>query len=397
MLRGVILAPDAELRHGVEARIADTGHVLLLRSFDHYLSLEELHRFHRAHAPQVLFLDIASNPDMLDLAAQLGRVLPGVLGAALHHQCDPALLMKLLHAGIREFLYPPFEKQLFLDAVARLTQTLRETPVSRDATDLLFAFLPAKAGCGCSTLAMNSAMAMTRALEGKVLLADFDLNCGTARFLLKLTNAFSVQDALEKTGELDEGIWSEIICPAGMLDVLASGPIQKTIRFETGAIRRMLEYAQRRYKAIVVDLSGNLEDYSLEILHESRRILMVLEPDLATVYLAREKLRFLRTLDLEDRVSVILNRWHRDACLSIADIESVIGLPVQYTLGNDGEAVYRALLGGTPVDGSSDLGKELARLAIFLSEARTEKAEVTPKRRMVEYFSLLPARYSLLK
>ena len=76
---------------------------------------------------------------------------------------------------------------------------------------------------------------------------------------------------------------------------------------------------------------------------------------------------------------------------------TVARLPIQQAvpLSEDAEVVYRALLTGTPIDPVSELGKEMSRLAIFLAEARAEKPEVNPKRRMVEYFSLLPARYTL--
>ncbi|MBI4902191.1 MAG: hypothetical protein HY820_01060 [Acidobacteria bacterium] len=395
MLRGFIISPDQTLRKGLEARIAESGHVLALRTFERYMTVEEIERLQRAHSPQVLFLDIASDPEMLAVAAQLTRLLPGIQITALHHQCDPGLLMKLMHAAVRELLFPPFAKELYLETIARLMNVARESADSNDSTNLVFAFLPAKAGSGCSTLAMNTAVAMTRALDSKVLLADFDVNCGIARFLLKLSNAFSIQDALERVGDIDDVMWNEIVCSAGPLDVLASGPIQRAFAPATGAVRRLVEAGRRRYQAVCFDLSGNLEDYSIEALQECRRILLVVQPELAAVYLAREKVRFLRVLDLEDRVAVVLNRWHRSSPLSIADMESIIGLPVDFTVSESHDAIYKALLAGSAVEAGSDFGKELSKLAVALSDSPREKNEVTPKRRMVEYFSLLPARYTI--
>jgi pilus assembly protein CpaE len=395
MLRGFLVAPNRDLRSGLQARIADSGQVVLLRTFERYLTDEELHRFGRAHNPHLLFLDIETDPDVLEITQKLPDLLPNTQLVVLHGACTPDLLLKLMNLGLRELLYPPFAKELYLESIGRLDRAVREAPVVNDSSDLLYAFLPAKGGCGSSTLATNVAAALTRATSGGVLLADFDLPSGIVRFLLKIAHAFSIQDALERAGELDERLWAELTATSGKLDVLASGPVQKDFRVEIGAIRRLFEFARRRYKAICADLSGQLEDFSIDVLQESRRVLLVVQPDLPTVYLAREKLRLLQSLELDDRVSIILNRWRRDACLSIADIESVVGLPVEYTVSEDHEAVYKALLSGTPLDPASEAGKEVARLAVMLGEARPEKAVVTPKRRMVEYFSLLPARYSL--
>lgn len=245
-------------------------------------------------------------------------------------------------------------------------------------------------------VATNTAGALAKTLSGKVLLVDLDLNCGLSRFLLKLTGPFSARDALERAGDLDDSFWTDLVCHSAGLDVLASGGIQKPYHFMEGAIRHLIEFASKRYKAVCFDLSGAFEDFSIELLPECRKILLVVEPDLPSVYLAREKLHFLRNMDLEDRVSVVLNRWRREACLTIADIESALGLPVEHTIADAPAAVYRAMLNGAPVEAATDLGRELAGLALRLAEARNAK-DPTPKRRMVEYFSVLPARYSLFK
>lgn len=397
MLRGVIIAPDRMLRETLEKRVAESGHVVLIKSFDHYLRPDELEGFCRAHSPHAVFLDVATMPDKIALATHLQRLFPNSHPVALDFEPDPARLMRLMQAGIREMLFPPFSEHLYREAMDRLVEAVRDAPQHRDSSDLIFGFLPAKAGSGCSLVALNAANSLTRTLGGKVLLADFDLNAGLSRFLLKLTGPFSVRDALERAGELDDSFWADLVCRSGELDVLASGGIQRSFHFVDGAVRRLVEFASRRYKAVCFDLSGAFENYSLELLPECKRILLVVEPGLPSVYLAREKAHFLRSMDLEDRVTVILNRWHREACLTIADIESALGLPVEHTIADSPDAVYRAMLDAAPVEAASDLGRELAVLAQRLAETRVEKQDPTPKRRMVEYFSVLPARYSLFR
>ncbi|MDX1984725.1 MAG: hypothetical protein SFV51_30915 [Bryobacteraceae bacterium] len=397
MLRGVIVSPNRQLREGLERRVAESGKVVVLKSCEHYPRLEELEGLERAHSPQVIFFDVATMPEKVALIAELNRQIPYAQVVAIHHQAEPSLLLKLMQAGVRDLLTPPFPAGAFEETVARIEQTVREAPVHRDSTDLVFAFLPAKSGAGGSILAANVAHALSRSLPGKVLLADFDMNEGLSRFLMKLTGPFSARDALERASSLDDGVWADLISTSGALHVLPSGPIQRSFHFSEGAVRRLVEYACRRYQAVCVDLSGAFEPFTIELLQECKRILLVVQPDLPTVYLAREKVNFLRSLDLEDRVSVVLNRWHREACLTIADIESALGLPIADTVADSPSVVYRAMLSGSPVDSASDLGRELAGMAVRLAEARGEKRDATPKRRMVEYFSVLPARYSLFR
>ncbi|MCS7023530.1 MAG: hypothetical protein NZV14_01930 [Bryobacteraceae bacterium] len=395
MLRALVISSSFELRQQLEQRLEESGQLVVLRSFDHYPSLQEVQRFCRAHAPQVILLDVESNEAALSLAANLVRDLPATQLVALARSCDPALLMRLMNAGVREFLPFPFPPNLYLECIARLRKTIRELPLETSSTDLLFAFFPAKAGSGASTLAVNVAATVARICEGRVLLADFDFDSGIIGFLLKLNHAFSIIDALDRASELDDTIWSELVSRTETMDVLTSGAFRRGYKPDPAAARRLLDFARHRYAVILADLAGSLEETSLEILQEARRILLIVQPELASVYLAKEKLRFLGSVELEDRVSVVLNRWYREACLSIPDVESVLGLPVQFTISEDRAQVYRALLNGQAIEAGSELGREIARLGLALAETKPAKSELTPKRRMVEYFSLLPARYSL--
>ena len=134
---------------------------------------------------------------------------------------------------------------------------------------------------------------------------------------------------------------------------------------------------------------------TIEALQESQRTFLVLTPDLASVYQAREKVRFLQALSLEDRVSVILNRWHKDAPINMGGIEEVLGLPIQHTLPDDRTSVQQATMQGAAISGAVPLGKELQKLAYALSDARS-LLQVEPAKRKIEYFTLSPGKYTLL-
>ena len=58
-------------------------------------------------------------------------------------------------------------------------------------------------------IALNSSAAMARKANTKVLLADFDLNSGMMRFMLKLDNKNSVLDAVERADEMDDRLAPE--------------------------------------------------------------------------------------------------------------------------------------------------------------------------------------------
>jgi pilus assembly protein CpaE len=313
---------------------------------------------------------------------------------ALGQDPNPEVLLEMMRAGVREFLQAPFDGPAVVEAVSRAGQAVERAPRSANLSDQIFSFLPSKAGAGTSTVALNLGAAMSELPSTRVLLIDFDLNSGLIGFMLKLDNPHSVTDAAESSLRMDETLWNQIVSVRGALEVLPAGKINPGYRVEPLHVRSLLDFARRHYNAICLDLSGNLEKYSVEIMHESKRIFLVCTAELPSLHLAREKLAFLRSVDLEDRVSIVLNRVGKRDVVSTPEVEKLLGLPVYTTFSNDYKGIYQALASGKPVEPASELGKQFRKQAeILLSK---ESRPVGGVRKFVEYFSLLPARYSLL-
>src|SRR5437667_350646 len=72
----------------------------------------------------------------------------------------------------------------------------------------LVTFLPAKAGSGCTTVALNTAGRLAGDLGHKVLLIECDLNSGVLSMILDVKAPRSLLDALENSSHLDYSLWS---------------------------------------------------------------------------------------------------------------------------------------------------------------------------------------------
>jgi pilus assembly protein CpaE len=136
------------------------------------------------------------------------------------------------------------------------------------------------------------------------------------------------------------------------------------------------------------DVSGNLERYSVELMQESKRILLVCTPEIPSLHLAREKMAFLRELDLEARVSVVLNRVHKKQLLSSTSVAELVGAPVVRTFPNDYQGVARALTTGALIDRASELGKSFAEFADSLLEQEPQPAKPPVKRKFMEFLAV---------
>lgn len=386
MLRSIIICPNRELADRLQAALESTGEVTVGRSLQRYPNAIDLVRTLRGHAPEAVFLSFED----LDKAQEVVRFLEseaeGIQIVAVHSEMDSRLMRETMRAGVREFLSEPFDRQSIVEALSTVKTLVERKPPVLDSTSQIFAFLPSKAGVGTSTIALNAARSLSRRPNTHVLLADFDLNSGMMRFMLKLQNEYSVVDAVENSLRVDEHLWPQLVTSFDALDVLHAGRVNPSLRIEPAQIRALMDFARRNYQAICFDLSGNLERYSLEIMHDCKRILLVCTPEIPSLHLAREKLHYLRNFELDTRVGVILNRAAKKAIFSKQQVEEILGIPVTYTFPNDYVAVTRAMTAGTFLEPASDLGKMFTEFASDLVERRTAAPE--GKRKFLEFFAV---------
>jgi len=389
MLRGLIISPDLDLAERLGRALNDLGLVAVVRVFDHYPNAVELTRAIRATAPEVTFIGVDSMPKVQELVKCIEGDAPGMQMIAVSKETDPQVLLEAMRVGIREFVSAPFPRQSLHEAITRVTESLRKRPALVTTTDQIYSFLPSKAGVGTSTLALNISVALSKMPDTGVILSDFDMNSGMMRFMLKLTNEYSVGDACEHSGNMDEALWPQLVTKLGNLDVLHAGKLNPNVRIEGAQIRHLIEFLRRNYRVLCFDLSGNLEKYSLEIMHESKKIFLVCTPEIPSLHLAREKFLFLKSLDLEDRVSVLVNRCQKRQVITNDQIEQILGLPVQMIFPNDYQGVHKSVTLGRWIDFNSDLGKHVHYFASNLLDGRKTAQQSNPaKKKFLEYFSV---------
>ena len=366
--------------------------IAIVRLVEHYPNENELVRLLRSLTPQVILLSVEGLQEAASVAKGIETHAPGVPVVAAGYASGPEVLLEMMRVGVREFVQAPFEPRTVQEALERVREAAEHAPRPVQLADRIFSFLPSKAGVGTSTVALNVSAALARAPGTSVLLMDFDLNCGMIGFMLKLENPHSVTHAAENAFQMDENLWRRLVSSHGTLDVLPAGKINAGVRIEPAHIHSLLDFARRHYKVICLDLSGNLEKYSVEIMRESRQIFLVSTAELPALHLAREKLSFLRSLDLGGAVQVVLNRVGRRDMVSPEEVERLLGLPVCSTFPNDYRGIHEALVAGKPAKEDSALGRRFLHAAqtVPFSDVRQEPK----KRRFVEHFSLIPPSYT---
>jgi pilus assembly protein CpaE len=369
------------------------GQVRVIRSFKNYPSEEELGRFLQLAGPAIVFLGTEDIPRTLRLALAIDHAETGAQVVVAGNVREQQVLIECMQVGIREFLSLPVDGRRLSETVGRINEILERKPLAFKSTDGVYSFLPAKPGDGASTVAVNVSSAIARRSQGRTLLADFDLNLGMVSFLLKVTNGRSVLDALSLAESMDDSMWGNIVLKRDNLDVLCSGRLEPTNEVDLSPAEKILHFARRAYDIICLDLSGNMEPFTLPLLSQSKEIFVVCTTDLPSLHFARAKAQFLRDSGYGDRASVVINRSQLLNPFSIGELEKVLGLRVRLSISNDARCVSEAMRDGKCVNPKGNLGRQFDTFAESILSIEAGSTPAIRKRRFIDFFAIVPSGY----
>jgi len=299
---------------------------------------------------------------------------------------DDVLVM--MQAGVRDVV-PQFTYRDLLHAVNRAVAVLGS--LGEILADV-YSFVPAKPGCGATTLATQAAGMAARMGGEPTLLLDFDIRLGVTTFLLKAEGTRTIVQALQQGGRLDRDIWSNLVSQIGNLHLLGSGAADFSHTFLPDQFRELLDFAVRQYSVVSVDLPGSMEEYECDVLLRSKSILLVCTPDIGALHVARRKSQWFHDLHLTDKVSMVVNCVEGHNSLSVRDVERIVGLPVRHLLPAGTKDLSKAVGKGEILDARCPLGRRIAAIAADMVRGRPAVKKPSPVRRFVDYFSVSPAR-----
>jgi pilus assembly protein CpaE len=384
----VILATvsaDPDFHKDVRASL--DGHLRFEAAWD--LGYEEAARLRGVNPEHkcILIVDFAD----LALALPVARIVDGrpqIAIIAVKGGASREELLLLMQVGVRDVL-SNFTHREIRQAASRAAATLAS---AGETLADLYTFMPAKPGCGATTITTYATAMASQLSAEPTLLLDFDIRLGVTSFLLKAEGAHTIVDALLQSDRLDLDLWSSLVSQIKNLHLLGSGPMDFSRHVSSQRFMELLDFAMRRYSLVAVDLPGTMEDQECETLLRSKRIYLVCTPDIGALHVARRKASWLQDLRLTDHVSVVLNCVERRSTLSVDDIQRIIQLPVRHLLPANAAEISRAVQKGAVLDSTSGLGKHIARIAAEMTVARSSAKRPGAVRRFVEYFSISAAR-----
>ncbi len=217
-----------------------------------------------------------------------------------------------------------------------------------------------KGGVGKSVLAVNLAATLAKDLGKKTLLIDLDMQAvGDISSMLNINPQKTLGNYLDflkkksqdpkNTQELD--ISSLVLKHSSGLDFIAAilRPRQAP-HIESTYIREALLHFAKNYEYVIVDAGKTFTEVLLSSFSVSNLILMVLTPDILSIYQTKWSLDVLQTLHLPLKmVRAVLNRSHSIGGVDWQEVHSALPVDVISYVPSEGKAMGLAVNRKIPI------------------------------------------------
>jgi pilus assembly protein CpaE len=326
--------------------------------------------------PDVVLIDISGWREPLEgLVASIRGAIGDPMIIALNSTNDPDSILASMRAGINEYLYPPLREPLRRALERRSAERSRQRIAGAKTGGKSFAFFSAKGGCGATTLITHVAAELGRQNQ-KVLLADLDLDSGMVGFITKTKSVYSILDAVNNLHRLDIHYWKALVSNGipGVEIVAAPLALASKQQIKDDQVRHVLGFARPHYDWTLVDLGRSLSHTAMAALDEIDEACLVTTLEVPALHQSKQIIQTLIDSGYgKNKIRLILNRAPKRLDITPAELEKMLGVPIFYMVPNDYPELYETYAEGRMLNRNSDLGKQIAKLAIKLASLEVEE------------------------
>ena len=356
--------------------------------------------------PHIVLMDInLPGIDGISATELISREVPAAQIIILSVQGETGYMRRAMAAGARDFLVKPPSSDELLSAINRAYQIAKEQaaliaplptvteaaarPAALGRRGHLVTIFSPKGGTGCTTVAVNLAIALQQRLgvEGKVAVLDASFQFGDVGVMLNLQPTRTIADIADRVDDLDSDMLNGAVSPhPSGVKVLLSPPhpeaaenlwITEPNSFDGGGpgrVRTIVNSMLKMYDFVIADTWSWVDDVTLTLFDESTLIAMVITPTIPTIKSARLFLDVTRKLGYpRDKILEIINHADMRTGLRVDQIEQAL-MPAAAQIPFDERAGLVAANRGLPLV-TEERGKPLADSFVTLAETTISRIE----------------------
>jgi pilus assembly protein CpaE len=360
MSRFVLLSPNVEFDQKLRQAVANglRGTVQTIASDILPAGPQQLFALLNQEQPEVIIIGPDVTADEAMRFAKVFDVQLPELSLVLVSEAEPDFILHAMRAGIRDILSPTADAAEIRVLLERACQSFatrhrnhESAPAENGGKGLVIGVFSPKGGVGKTTLATNIAIGLGQIAPMSVVIVDLDLQFGDVASGLYLNPEHTVTDAVSPAASQDSLVLKAFLTvhPAGIYALCAPPTPVEADHITPEQVTRLLEQLSEEFQYVVVDTAPGLPEIGLAAMEQCTDVVWVSAMDIPSLRGLRSGLEVLRQLEImpESR-HVVLNMADAKAGLSVQDVESTIGAPVDVSVPRS-QAVALSTNRGIPV------------------------------------------------
>jgi pilus assembly protein CpaE len=315
--------------------------------------------------PEVILVDIGSG--ILQRTEILGRLAAPASGAAVIVVAmlgEVDMVRQAMLHGAQGFLLKPFSEAELLSSIRQAYELVLQrraempkTAITGKAESIrraeIVAVYSPKGGVGCTTVAINLAVALKAITDKPTILLDGDLRFGDVDTALNISSATSIGTLVSQLDEMDNQLLDRSLIPhrSGIRVVVAPPHLDMADAIRPEHMRKLLgRLSELDEGYIVVDAWSTLDDCTLSILDNCQQLVVITTPQVTAM---RDVHRFLEVLDLlgysRSETQLVLNNCYHRSAVDVKDLERALGFPIVQQIEYAPTQVTASLNHGVPL------------------------------------------------
>ena len=306
--------------------------------------------------PDLLFFELGQDSEkeiaLIESLLEAGKV--GEVFLTSEHT-EATVLMRAIRLGVKEFFSQPINEDEVKQALQRFIEKRdQSTLIGENKLGKIFSVFGSKGGVGTTTVAVNLGMSLLQ-LQSVESVALIDMNTlfGEVPLFLEMSPKFHWGEITKNIERLDNTFLANILTrhQSGIHVLPSPAYLNGHMRPTPDIMSRLLELMKSMFDYVLIDTGQSTNDTSLRVIEMSDTLLLITILSLPCLANTNRLIKSFLDLGYLDngRIKVVLNRYLKNADISLKDAEAGIKKELFWVIPNDFKTTMSSINRGKPL------------------------------------------------